>query len=162
MKCAYAGISLIALTFLSTPSFAQQKSLKDSLVGTWTVGSIYDEMEGGQKFSPWGDKAQGHYVFTADGGYTQILLGDANPSLKNDNPRQQDRPVVANMGRYTVDEAKKVVTIKTEAAGNSVRDNTEQTLTITMNGNDNATFVGSPRKGKEGTFTPHTEAVRMK
>jgi hypothetical protein len=142
-------------------AFAQQKTLKEAIVGTWTLTSVYDQYEDGKKSEPWGSGVTGHYVFGGDGSYTQLIIGDTRPDMKSDDPRRPDGFVVARLGRYTVDEAKKTVSVKVERAANSSRNGAVITQTFSING-DTASVVGSLREDKHGTFFPHSELRRFK
>lgn len=140
---------------------AQDKPLKEAIVGTWVLTSIVDEYQDGTKNNPWGTGFKGVYVFGSDGSFTQIIMGEVKPALKTADPRQPDALTVALLGRYTVDEAKKTVIAKVERAANSSRNNSEQIFTVTLKG-DTATLIASPRKDPKGVFSPRTEVKRFK
>jgi hypothetical protein len=140
---------------------ARQKPLKEAIVGTWTLTSVYDRYEDGTKSEPWGRGVTGHYVFGSDGSYTQVIIGDARPDMESDDPRRPDGFVMARLGRYTVDEAKRTVSIKVERAANSSRNAAIITQRFSING-DTASVVGSVRKDKYGAFFPHSELRRFK
>src|SRR5262245_62453039 len=79
-------IATFALTAMPTGAVAQQKSLKEELVGTWmlvqSTGKRPDD-------SPsWGQNPSGAVVFDANGRYTSILIleqpaeQDASPAVQ--------------------------------------------------------------------------------
>jgi hypothetical protein len=70
----------------ATPVFAQQKSLKELIVGTWSLDSIYDQTEDGKKLNPWGDGVKGQVIFTADGHYNFQTMS-ANRPKADTSPR---------------------------------------------------------------------------
>lgn len=81
--------------------------------------------------------------------------------MKSDDPRRPDGFVVARLGRYTVDEARNIVSIKVERAANSSRTGATITQTFSING-DTASVVGSRWEDKYGAFFPHSELRRFK
>jgi len=57
----------LAVSF-ALPTFAQQqKSLKELIVGTWVLDSVYDQTQDGEKHNPWGDGVKGQAMFDAAG-----------------------------------------------------------------------------------------------
>jgi hypothetical protein len=44
-----SAISAVAFAVLSGSAFAQQKTLKEQLVGAWTLASVYDQSQDGTK-----------------------------------------------------------------------------------------------------------------
>jgi hypothetical protein len=142
-------------------AFAQQKTLKEAIVGTWTMTSVYEQREDGKRNDPFGAGAKGQYVFGTDGSYTLTIIGEPRADMKSDNPRRPDAYVVVTSGRYTVDEAKKTIMYKVERAGNSMRIGTDSSDVVSISG-DVASFVGSSRKDQDGTFSPHSEVKRSK
>lgn len=150
------------LTFLGvTYALPQERSLGESLLGTWSITTVYDVFDDGKKVNQWGDGVHGHYVFGADGSFTQVIIGEKRADLANDAFARPDAPVVAVVGRYTVDEGAKAVRLHTFRGSNSRRDNTDQVLTITLNG-DQMSTVSSIRQTQDGRYSPHSEAKRFK
>jgi hypothetical protein len=140
---------------------SQQKSLKDNIVGSWSLTAAVDQYESGKKLNNWGEVIKGSMSFDAAGRFSQIIIGEAQPAMKTPDPRKPDAPVVAYFGSYTVNEDGKTISVKIDAASYSARARTQFTSTVTVNG-DTMTFVGSPRKDQEGTFSPHLELKRAK
>lgn len=140
---------------------AQTKTLKESIIGTWEITSVYDQYEDGKKNSPFGAGVTGRYVFGSDGSFTHSIIGEPQAEMKSNDPRRPDSLIVIFLGRYTVDEAKKTISYKIEHAGYSARNGSEQSLSVTFNG-DTASFAGSSRKDQIGTFSPHFEVKRFK
>src|ERR1700722_10209665 len=67
-------LAVTALTFLCfgialPPSNAlgQQKTLKELIVGTWILDSVYDQTEDAIKHDPWGPGVKGIAMFDASG-----------------------------------------------------------------------------------------------
>jgi lipocalin-like protein len=102
-------LALVALAIsFALPAFSQQKSLKELIVGTWSLDSIYDQTEDGKKHNPWGDDVKGQIIYTEDGHYAFMTMS-ANRPKADTSPRQPVGPLVAYWGTYTVDEAGKTL-----------------------------------------------------
>jgi hypothetical protein len=155
------GAALVGLAMSGEPAPAQQKSLKDMLTGTWSITSVFDQYENGEKKDNWGGGVKGQFIFGSDGRYSQIIIGAPVASMKSDDPRKPDSPVVVYFGTYTVDEAGKKIVAKAEAAGYSPRIGSPSAFTVSGSG-DTLTLVGVTRKDQHGTFTPNLEIKRAK
>jgi hypothetical protein len=61
----------IALGFaLSGTAFAQQKSVKEQIVGAWTLVAVTSEMDDGQKGEPFGPSPKGVIIFSTGGHFS--------------------------------------------------------------------------------------------
>ena len=151
----------LGLALLAVNAVAQQKTLKETIVGTWSVASVSDHYEDGKKINPWGAGMSGNLTFDNSGHFSQILIGEQQPAMKSNDPRRADALAIAYFGSYTVNEADKVVSVKVEHATNSSRNGADQKWTVTISA-DALSLVGSPRKDDKGTFSPHLEVKRAK
>jgi hypothetical protein len=86
----------------------QTKSLKDRLVGTWTLNSVENTSENGAKATPYSDHPLGTYMFDAAGHFAEII----------DNP-DSDGSNINYYGTYSVDEGGKGFTL--HIVGSSAR-----------------------------------------
>jgi len=79
------GIIAFGLTLLPASGIAQQKSLKDQLVGTWTVVS-FDSFDGSGAKVPnmEGRDLKGELIFTDNGRYSVQLLTEFPKLASND------------------------------------------------------------------------------
>jgi hypothetical protein len=154
-----SAIAMLAFAMTSAGAFAQQKSLKDQIVGTWSISAVTDQYEDGKKENPWGAGVKGVFNFDGNGHYTWIIFGEKQAAMKTDDVRRPDRLLVVQIGAYAVDGN----SIKTHVdnSANSIRDGADQTFTVTGSG-DALTLAGSARKDQKGTFTPTLEVVRAK
>ena len=76
----------LAISF-ALPTFAQQqKSLKELIVGTWLLESVYDQTEDGIKHNPWGDGVKGQAMFDAQGHFSWMIMS-ANRPKADTSPR---------------------------------------------------------------------------
>ena len=151
--------TLFSLALAASHATAQEKSFKEAIIGPWVITSVFDEYQTGEKKDNWGGPVKGQITFGRTGRFTQIIVGPAVASMKSDDPRKPDAPVVAYYGSYTVDEAGKKITGKIEAASYSPRANMETIWNVQGSG-DKLTFTLSPRKDQHGTFTPKIEVRR--
>jgi hypothetical protein len=113
-----------ALALLSSNVMAQTKSLKDQLVGTWTVTSQEQVRKDGSKLERFGANPKGIAIFEASGRFVTILARPDLPKLaSNDpmNPSPEEAKALAlgslaYFGTYTVDEPNKTILLKIEAS----------------------------------------------
>jgi hypothetical protein len=119
--------------------FAQQKSLKDQLVGTWLVVSWDQTNKDGSKFRRFGATPKGINIFDASGHFVAVFARADLPKLKSNSPSnptpEEAKAIVSGaisyFGTYTVEEASKTIKLHTEASSypNLVG---EQVRTITL------------------------------
>src|SRR5215216_6855159 len=111
-------LSMLAMTVLclgiavpTDPAGARQKSLKETIIGTWSVTSVSDEYKDGKRSNAWGAGMKGSIIFDHNGRFSHILIGEKEPNVESEDPRRPDALVVAYFGRYTVNEGDKVVSV---------------------------------------------------
>jgi Lipocalin-like domain len=112
-------LSFILAAALSMPTavMAQQKSLKDQLIGTWTFVSASDTNMDGTKTDRWGANAKGLAIFEANGRYSFMISRSDIPKFAIDNANQGTaeenraaiRGVISHIGTWSVDEATKTL-----------------------------------------------------
>jgi hypothetical protein len=103
---------------------AQQKSLKERLLGTWHFVIAEVTAPDGAKSFPFGPKPRGMVIFTPQGDFMQIHIAAEVPKIANANRLQATpeeyagimRGTIAQFGTYTVDEEKKQFTMKFTAS----------------------------------------------
>jgi hypothetical protein len=71
--------SIVALCLASTVDSAdsRQQSLKESVIGTWELSSLYDEDERGEEALTFGLKPGGRLVLDGDGNFSLHIIDDA-------------------------------------------------------------------------------------
>lgn len=137
---AACGLACAALMVagLGGEAAAQQKSLKERLVGTWHFVIAEVTAPDGTKSFPFGPTPRGMVIFTPAGDFTQIHIASEVPKIANGNrmaatPEEYAgimRGTIAQFGTYTVDEAKKTFTLKFTASTFPNWEGTTQTRTI--------------------------------
>src|SRR5262245_8989820 len=115
IKSIAAFAAALLLAGLGGGANAQQKSLKERLVGTWHF--VIAEITGpdGTKSFPFGPKPRGMVIFTPQGDFMQIHIASEVPKIANGNrmaatPEEYAgimRGTIAQFGTYTVYEDKK-------------------------------------------------------
>ena len=119
----------LALALLPSSIVAQQRSLKEQLVGTW----ILQPLGGGQK---------GILIFDARGLYTRIAGKSDRPKFKSPGqPTIEERVAAqqtfgANFGTWSVNEADKTLIVHVEGASNPNLEGTERKDKISLNGDE--------------------------
>ena len=114
----------MVFTLLPVSALGQQKSLKEQLVGTWTLVSWEQQRPDGSKFQRFGANPKGVNVFDANGRFSIIFLHADLPKIASSNPstptpEEQKAMVgrsIAYYGTYTVDEGTKVVSLNVEGS----------------------------------------------
>jgi hypothetical protein len=93
--CMLIGMALLSFALLPSGALSQQRSLKDELVGTWTVVSAEQTLPNGTKLQPFGANPKG------------VLTFDANDTfLSRVRTCRKSRPIVRL--NLTPDEAKAI------------------------------------------------------
>jgi hypothetical protein len=117
-------ITALGLGLLSGPTLAQQKSLKDQLVGSWVLVSAFQMTKEGGKSDRWGPNPKGFAVFEANGRYSFMISRSDIPKFASANPNQASaeeakaaiQGMTAHFGTWSIDEATKTLTTNIEAA----------------------------------------------
>jgi hypothetical protein len=119
-----SAIATLGLVLLPSNATGQQKSLKDQLVGTWTVVSWDQSNKDGSKFQRFGADPKGVNVFDANGRFVVMYARADLPKIAANNPSnptpEEAKAITAGaisyFGTYTVDEATKTITLRIEAS----------------------------------------------
>src|SRR5581483_10686855 len=124
MKLIIAALTALALAGTAGEATAQQKSLKDRLIGTWHFVIAEVTAPDGKKSFPFGPTPRGMLIFTPAGDFMQIHIASEVPKIANGNrlnatPEEYAgimRGTIAQFGTYAVDEEKKTLTFKFTAS----------------------------------------------
>src|SRR5215467_1752528 len=117
--------ALTALGFALLPSNAisQQKSLKEQLIGTWTLVSATQVTKEGVKSDRWGPNPRGA-ILEANGRYSFMIFRTDVPKFASNNMNQVTaeeakaamQGMTANYGTWSIDEATKTLTTNIEGS----------------------------------------------
>ena len=87
--------------------------IKELIVGTWLLESVYDQTQDGEKHNPWGDGVKGQAMFDAQGHYSWMIMS-ANRPKADTSGRIPVGQAIAYWGTYTIDETAKTLTTTIE------------------------------------------------
>jgi hypothetical protein len=137
----------LAVGLSATASLAQQKSLKEQLVGTWTLVSSDHVRPDGSKLQQFGANPKGINVFDTNGHFFLIIASSGslmivsadNPKIVSIDPSKTNFEEfgglnvesIAYYGTYTVNEAEKVAILHIDASTFPNQVGTDQKRTIT-------------------------------
>jgi hypothetical protein len=158
---SFSVITALGLSLLLGNAIAQQKSLKEQLLGTWTLVSVTDVYQDGRQENSWGPAVKGTVSFDGNSNFTFIIIGADLPNPSAKPPQESKRLVVAQFGKYAVDEAAKTVTYTYERSTNPTWDGTARTASVTVDG-DAFKQASAPIATPQGTFTPNLVFKRAK
>jgi hypothetical protein len=114
MKIIQIALAALSLALANT---ASAQALKNQLVGTWDFVVAEVKAPDGKVSYPFGKSPKGILIFTPDGRFAQVHVGDV-PRIASNNrltgtPEEYGaimRGSLSVFGTYTVDEAKRTVT----------------------------------------------------
>jgi hypothetical protein len=118
---------------------AQEKSLKDQLVGTWTLSSWERMLPDGSKVQSYGADPKGAVIFDPNGHMFAMFARPNLPKIASNNPTaptpEEAKAVMAGLiayfGMYSVDDASKVISLRLDASTFPNQLASEQKRTIT-------------------------------
>jgi len=115
-------ITALGLTLLPGSALAQQKSLKEQLVGTWTFVSALDVHPDGRKIDRWGPNPKGVFMFDGNGRFAQFISRSDLPKIAagaaDKGTAEESKAIlsgfVSSFGTYTINEAEKMIITRVE------------------------------------------------
>jgi hypothetical protein len=118
------SLASVGLALPMSDAVAQQKSIKDQLVGTWNLVSWERTDPGGAKVHSFGENPKGVNVFGADGRFVVFYTRADLPKIgSNDRTKatpQESKAIldgaIAYTGTYAVDEANKTIVLNIETS----------------------------------------------
>ena len=147
------AITVLGLAFVPGTTVAQQKSLKDQLIGTWTIVSSSTKNADGSPL--WGANPKGLIIFTDNGRFSSHTMRDSRPKFASNN-RGQGTPdenkavaigTISSFGTYTVDEANKTYVLRYEGSSYPNIEGTSSTRPFTIVGEELRVTNPSPTVG---------------
>ena len=128
----------LAVGSSASDALAQQKSLKEQLVGTWTLVSSDQVRPDGSKLKQFGANPNGINVFDANGRFFLMMASADNSRIaSNDRSMTQSEEdgliveSIAYYGTYTVNEEVTVISLHLDASTFPNQVGTDQKRTIT-------------------------------
>jgi Lipocalin-like domain len=136
-----SAIIVLGLAFVSSTAIAQQQSLKEQLVGTWTVVSRVNTLPNGTKRPI--SNAKGILFFDAGGRYAVVLGRGDRPKFKSANqPTTEELAAAtsdffaANFGTWSVNEADKTLTLRYDGALRPNNEGTDVKTSVSLAGDE--------------------------
>jgi hypothetical protein len=78
-------MTVLALALAGSQASAQQKSLRDQIIGTWNFVVAEVVAPDGKKSFPFGETPTGILIFTADGQFAQVHVASDVPKIASNN-----------------------------------------------------------------------------
>ena len=135
------GISALVVGLATLPggASAQQKSIKDQIVGSWTLLLVDNIKDDGSHVPAYGPNPEGTAIFTADGHYSVQIFRHGRPAFASKNrlagtPDENKAAIqgmISYFGTYAVDEAGKALTLRIAASSFPNWDATVQKRSVT-------------------------------
>jgi hypothetical protein len=133
------AVLCLAVGLSASDSLAQQKSLKEQLVGTWTLVSSDKVRPDGSTLKQFGANPKGINVFDANDRFFLMIAGADNSKIVSNNLSEANFEEggglivesIAYYGTYTVNEAEKVAILYIEASTFPNQVGTDQKRIIT-------------------------------
>jgi hypothetical protein len=98
LLCTATLGAVLSLASMASQATAQEKRLKEAIVGPWVITSVFDEYQNGEKRDNWGGPVNGQLTFGRTGRSSTIIIGPSDASMKTDDPRKPDALIVAYYG----------------------------------------------------------------
>jgi hypothetical protein len=78
-------LAVLAVALTGSQAGAQQKNLRDQIVGTWNFVVAEVVAPDGKKSFPFGETPKGVLIFTADGHFAQVHIASDVPKIASGN-----------------------------------------------------------------------------
>ena len=116
--------TLLGFALLPGSAVSQQTSIKDQIVGAWTLTSLVAEREDGSKTDLFGPNPKGIIIFSRDGHFSLFQSQAEVPRIAASDRAKATpeeamaivRGAIAYYGTYTVNEADKTLLVQVEAS----------------------------------------------
>jgi hypothetical protein len=153
------SLLILAVTLPAGDAVAQQKSLKEQLVGTWKLVSSHNVRSDGSRVDNIGPSPKGVVIYTSDGHFALVNTRSDLPKLAS-NSRDRGTPEeykgvvqgsIAYFGTYSVNEADKVISAQIEGSTFANLIGTDQKRIVTSLTTDELKFT-NPAASRGGTL----------
>ncbi len=138
------ALLLLGTALLSIDAMAQQKPLKEQIVGTWNYASVDIVHSDGSRVPLYGPNPEGIASFDSNGHYVLLTARAGLPKFASNNRAQgtadENKAVVqgsiAHFGTYTVNESDKSVTFHIQTSTFPNWDRTDQKRPFSITGDE--------------------------
>ena len=139
-----AALLALGVSLPSSDAAAQQKTLKEQVVGTWAYVSVDIVGADGNREPLYGPNPQGLASFDGNGHYILLTARRGQPKFasnnRNEGTPEENKAVVqgsiAHFGTYSVNEADKTITFHIETSTFPNWNGTEQKRPFTVTGDE--------------------------
>ena len=142
------GAASAALMVLASSQIAGAQSLKEKVVGAYTLAEGSEVFADGRKVVPW---AKGSLQVSPTGRVSFFVF--PKERAKTDSVRTPAGPMVGWYGSYVIDEAANTVTVTVEGASSPAFEGAKRVQTVTFQ-SDSMTWTGSKVPTPDGEITP--------
>ena len=114
-----SALTAVGLALLPSNAISQQKSLKEQLIGTWTLVSAAQVTKEGVKSDRWGPNPRGRAIFEANGFFRSDVPKFASNNMNQvtaEEAKAAIQGMTANYGTWSIDEATKTLTTNIEGS----------------------------------------------
>jgi hypothetical protein len=155
-----SAITVLGFTLLPDSIIAQQGTLKQQLVGTWTLISVETTAPNGAKRQPFGANPNGMIMFDAAGRYVFAHGKNDRPKLKSANRSEATAQEFgaaaldfnAGYGTWSVNEADKTLTMKFEGQLSPNAEGRDAKATVSLAGDELRLTFTTPATGAKTEF----------
>lgn len=159
LSIAVAG-NAIGQQKAATPAAKPVVILKQQIVGTWTLVSVYDQLYDGKKLNTWGPDVKGSAAYDRSGRFTYMIVA-AGRKRSEAGPLAPVGKAIGYFGTYSVDEEDSTITWRIERSTYPNWEGRVRKGKITINGNQ-LLQVSPPASLPAGTVVPHLEWKRAR
>jgi hypothetical protein len=140
-----SAIAAFGLYLVPGNALSQQKSLKEQLVGTWTLVSFDGIGADGSKKPIFSANPKGTFMVDANGHYAMVLVNPERPKKWSGKTRDEVSAedyksaasgLISQFGNWSVDEGSKTLSRRVEGALNPTIAGAEQKLGIAITGDE--------------------------
>ena len=151
------AVLLMVLALCAGDAVAQQKSLKDELVGAWKFVSSTSQRDDGS--ATWGQNPKGLLIFTDGNRFSLQIMRSDRPRYKS-NTRMRGslienqattRGTLSYFGTYAVSEPNRMLTFHIESSSFPNLNDTDQKRVLTLASDDLKLENPTPSRGSGAT-----------
>ena len=156
-KIPAMAVLLMVLALCAGDAVAQQKSLKDDLVGAWKFVSSTSQRDDGS--ATWGQNPKGLLIFTDGNRFSLQIMRSDRPRYKS-NTRMRGslienqattRGTLSYFGTYAVSEPNRMLTFHIESSSFPNLNDTDQKRVLTLASDDLKLENPTPSRGSGAT-----------
>jgi hypothetical protein len=148
-----ASLLLAGIALIGGNAVGLQNTLKEQLVGTWTIVSLINEKKDGTKIETFGPDPKGYFMFDSSGHFsTHILRAHRLKFAHRDFPTCAESKAVVEgtitaFGTYTINEADHSISLHIIGSSFPIWDDTKQKRFITITGDELKYINPTPATG---------------